>query len=70
MYSAIELGERSLPSRGAWIEIRGQMLSSPYLSRRSPHGERGLKSGPRGFGRPDTQSLPSRGAWIEIKLSA
>ena len=36
--------ESSLPSRGAWIEILATELAhSPFL-RRSPHGERGLKS--------------------------
>ena len=34
---------KSLPARGAWIEI--QLYRKPYIRqiRRSPHGERGLK---------------------------
>ena len=37
-------GRQSLPTRGAWIEIRSA-IRSPRASRsRSPHGERGLKS--------------------------
>ncbi len=57
----------SLPTRGAWIEI-GRLLLRPYVgTRRSPHGERGLKShfqSSKPFC-PDA-SLPTRGAWIEI----
>ena len=34
----------SLPVRGAWIEIRSSCKSGVSLSRRSPCGERGLKS--------------------------
>ena len=60
----------SLPSRGAWIEIRGVPCCGTPGIGRSPHGERGLKSGtvtaqPAG-GEP---SLPSRGAWIEIRAA-
>ena len=33
----------SLPSRGAWIEIRLARRDRPYRRGRSPHGERGLK---------------------------
>ena len=35
--------DKSLPSRGAWIEIIPEMPSSIFLWGRSPHGERGLK---------------------------
>ena len=35
---------QSLPSRGAWIEIIGRAPPSGRTWRRSPHGERGLKS--------------------------
>ena len=34
----------SLPSRGAWIEILDFRISGEQGPRRSPHGERGLKS--------------------------
>ena len=35
---------------------------------RSPHGERGLKSGQRLVDFFASQSLPTRGAWIEIAM--
>jgi len=34
----------SLPARGAWIEIFSIRLQGRNGDRRSPHGERGLKS--------------------------
>ena len=34
---------RSLPSRGAWIEINGAPGGDLMVYGRSPHGERGLK---------------------------
>ncbi len=34
----------SLPARGAWIEIEGGDGMTIAEIRRSPHGERGLKS--------------------------
>ena len=39
-------------------------------SRRSPHGERGLKSGAAAALENQIASLPTRGAWIEISLGA
>jgi len=56
----------SLPSRGAWIEILYVYDRSYNQKRRSPHGERGLKSFPRASAGVFRESLPSRGAWIEI----
>ena len=57
----------SLPSRGAWIEIALAAGRHGWVCRRSPHGERGLKSGTsRLWISWPTPSLPSRGAWIEI----
>ena len=56
----------SLPVRGAWIEIqigRGKWLA---YARRSPCGERGLKSPPVVCRWIKTPSLPVRGAWIEM----
>ena len=38
------MGAVSLPARGAWIEINRQDGAGRQRSRRSPHGERGLKS--------------------------
>ena len=35
--------EKSLPVRGAWIEISMEILSYTNALRRSPCGERGLK---------------------------
>ena len=57
---------RSLPSRGAWIEMDLWWRRTSESARRSPHGERGLKwlLSARSSGTP--LSLPSRGAWIEI----
>ena len=46
------------------------ILSSPLSSvRRSPRGERGLKSIDYDLKPSDFASLPSRGAWIEISHS-
>ena len=56
----------SLPSRGAWIEIVSELTGEQKETRRSPHGERGLKLGLVKLLLGDTSSLPSRGAWIEI----
>ena len=58
--------QRSLPARGAWIEMRVCNTTRLIKSSRSPHGERGLK-----FSRliqlsSYYGSLPARGAWIEI----
>ena len=35
--------ETSLPSRGAWIEIKTSVSGTVEILGRSPHGERGLK---------------------------
>ena len=57
---------RSLPVRGAWIEILISGSISRNTSRRSPYGERGLKSDDERQRRGPGASLPVRGAWIEI----
>ena len=57
---------RSLPSRGAWIEIGFWLELSCSRVRRSPHGERGLKSSTLRPAPNCLLSLPSRGAWIEM----
>ena len=57
----------SLPSRGAWIEIRIIAKLWKLIKSRSPHGERGLKSPPMVEKKSVPQSLPSRGAWIEMR---
>ena len=57
---------QSLPSRGAWIEIRPMTQQEIADQGRSPHGERGLKLGPFVDELYSGRSLPSRGAWIEI----
>ena len=56
---------RSLPARGAWIEIANNAVINTQAGR-SPQGERGLK-----YKLPVVElvfyaSLPARGAWIEI----
>ena len=57
----------SLPARGAWIEILEVLEEvEGEADRRSPHGERGLKSLSRNPASSVAQSLPARGAWIEI----
>ena len=57
---------KSLPSRGAWIEIKIKDGSPRTSSSRSPRGERGLKLRLILGRRKLVKSLPSRGAWIEI----
>ena len=59
---------RSLPSRGAWIEICWNGAHRKRYARRSPRGERGLKSTNRTTAAVKIASLPSRGAWIEIVI--
>ena len=58
---------RSLPARGAWIEMTHPRKIEKGVNSRSPHGERGLKSA--GIVRVNSvsMSLPARGAWIEIR---
>ena len=57
----------SLPTRGAWIEIAVHGAEVAVALRRSPHGERGLKSSNLRFKQASALvSLPTRGAWIEI----
>ena len=61
--------ERSLPTRGAWIEIRKShdtILRLLSLPTRGAWREIHLNSSTR---KGEHQSLPTRGAWIEIKLS-
>ena len=64
---AVLQGKRwSLPVRGAWVEIAGGSGGSGGDWRRSPCGERGLKSVVcRSFSCP-FRSLPVRGAWVEM----
>ena len=59
--------KRSLPSRGAWIEILTK-YALDYVRSRSPHGERGLKLSCGKCANGGGRSLPSRGAWIEIRI--
>ena len=58
----------SLPVWGAWIEIAISRLSQIIAIRRSPCGERGLKSVLGKHPLEVAQSLPVWGAWIEILL--
>ena len=57
---------KSLPVRGAWIEMATSARFSSVSARRSPCGERGLKSAQARDSRRGLLSLPVRGAWIEI----
>ena len=61
---------RSLPPRGAWIEIRGTFQGRTVSASRSPHGERGLKFSSPVNCQCKPGSLPPRGAWIEMPLAA
>ena len=60
------LSPRSLPVRGAWIEIYSLYALLMSSQCRSPCGERGLKCLVLGFVALAVRSLPVRGAWIEI----
>ena len=59
---------KSLPSRGARIEMPENWTTGQTVARRSPHGERGLKSRCLLEHTPLLWSLPSRGARIEMTL--
>ena len=59
---------RSLPVRGAWIEIVHHAGGRERGSGRSPCGERGLKCNKPRVHTRAVLSLPVRGAWIEITL--
>ena len=56
----------SLPVRGAWIEMTKTPTQKDVEGRRSPCGERGLKSVLPAPAESRHASLPVRGAWIEI----
>ena len=56
----------SLPARGAWIEMSRTTTIIGWMLRRSPQGERGLKSYSSSPVHSVAASLPARGAWIEI----
>ena len=56
----------SLPARGAWIEMSLLCSRHMWIARRSPHGERGLKSYHSAGLCEVVSSLPARGAWIEM----
>ena len=60
----------SLPPRGAWIEIRDPCGGKASGTRRSPHGERGLKYSGDDHPGQVLRSLPPRGAWIEMQNRA
>ncbi len=61
-------GDRSLPARGVWIEIRVRILARVPTSRHSPQGECGLKSITIEIEGTFEMSLPARGVWIEITM--
>ena len=59
--------DRSLPMRGAWIEMAIRRGTRNTAICRSPCGERGLKLVRQSLPEALKKSLPMRGAWIEIK---
>ena len=59
-------GVWSLSLRRAWIEITTARMSWSAMRRRSPYGERGLKSVVRVDYHRCLGSLSLRRAWIEI----
>ena len=61
--------DRSLPPRGAWIEIARVEKTHGSNTGRSPRGERGLKYAGAEDDLVESTSLPPRGAWIEITLA-
>ena len=62
----VALDSRSLPVRGAWVEMSGSSIARVSLKCRSPCGERGLKWERHVRACPRRPSLPVRGAWVEI----
>ena len=52
----------SLPTRGAWIEMRSASDAPSSRPRRSPHGERGLKSRHRKARAPTRAVAPHTGS--------
>ena len=61
---------RSLPVRGAWVEIQTGANGDISGARRSPCGERGLKCIIAFYTVRKRLSLPVRGAWVEILYRA
>ena len=59
-------GGLSLPVRGAWVEIGDGDVERRGAVRRSPCGERGLKSRRQRWKGQNYKSLPVRGAWVEM----
>ena len=57
---------KSLPVRGAWVEIAIHHKRFRQVASRSPCGERGLKCEYLFRLCNALQSLPVRGAWVEI----
>ena len=66
MVDWLDTKSRSLPVRGAWVEISLFPFLDLLHHSRSPCGERGLKSIRRAQLRFASTSLPVRGAWVEI----
>ena len=64
----VKAKSRSLSLRRAWIEIRRISRPLPWIPRRSPYGERGLKYVDDRLSAPRRLSLSLRRAWIEIRF--
>ena len=60
--ACLEVGQQSLPARGAWVEIMDRASRSAYHVSRSPHGERGLKSDGRHAGEYSIKVAPRTGS--------
>ena len=58
--------DKSLPVRGAWVEILACFHADIRQHGRSPCGERGLKLAVLAANNVIIVSLPVRGAWVEI----
>ena len=59
----------SLPARGAWIEISAGFPPASAPCRRSPHGERGLKSQCKQEVCSIVVSLRACAAWVETRYT-
>src|SRR5699024_5308864 len=60
-----ELNRKSLPSRGAWIEIKASLSRCTHRLSLPSRGA-WIEIQVCKYGRNRSMSLPSRGAWIEI----
>ena len=62
----MNVGQRSPPTRGVWIEIHGIIIGVFPLHGHPPHGGCGLKLVLANTKEEFHVSPPTRGVWIEI----